>query len=122
MLAGPQLCFDHTCFNIEIADNAQTRAQGLMFRHNLNRNAGMLFMFDIEGIYPFWMKNTLIPLDIIWLDKDKKIVDIKTALPCTHDPCPSLANSEQALYVLEINAGLSAKLNLHKGDTFTLKY
>ena len=84
-----------------------------MFVKEMPENEGMLFIFEKSGIYPFWMKNTLIPLDIIWLDENQNIVFIKkNALPCKEDPCPSINPNKTARYVLEINSGLVDKLNL----------
>lgn len=76
----------------------------------------MLFVFEKEALYPFWMKNTLIPLDMIWMDAKGKVVDIKTASPCTTDPCPTTAPNGPALYVLEINADMSKFIKLKVGD------
>jgi uncharacterized membrane protein (UPF0127 family) len=70
----------------------------------------MLFIFEEERIYPFWMKNTLIPLDMIWIDKNGKIIDIQIAEPCTQDPCRSYTPSGSGLYVLELNAGRAKAL------------
>jgi uncharacterized membrane protein (UPF0127 family) len=63
------------------------------------------------------MKNTLIPLDMIWIDKNWKIVDIKTAQPCSKDPCPSYTPSWSGLYVLELNAWLASLLWVQKWST-----
>src|SRR3989344_2502586 len=73
----PQVCFEEKCFNVELAKTDVEKAQGLMFREHLDRNSGMLFIYDEEGSYSFWMKNTLIPLDIIWINSQNKVVDIK---------------------------------------------
>jgi len=75
-----------------------------MNRESLPQDAGMLFVFDTPGSYGFWMKNTLIPLDIIRLDQNFVVVDTATMTPCTADPCPSYNHRGLALYVLEINA------------------
>ena len=80
-----------------------------MFREYLDEKSGMLFIFPEDGEYGFWMKNTLIPLDMIWIDKDMKIIDIQTAEPCTAEPCPSHTPSGDARYVLEVNANASEK-------------
>jgi len=74
-----------------------------MNRVVLPQNAGMLFIFDTLGSYGFWMKNTLIPLDIIRLDQDFVVVDTTTMIPCTADPCPVYNHSGLAMYALEIN-------------------
>jgi uncharacterized protein len=84
----------------EIADNEENRAQGLMFRRTLGANAGMLFIFDQTGRYCFWMKNTLIPLAIAFIDAEGIITDIDEMTPETHTPyCPTRAGR----YALEMN-------------------
>lgn len=60
-----------------------------MYRQELPELSGMLFVFEQAGQYNFWMKNTLIPLDMIWINDQNKIIDIKQATPCTADPCPT---------------------------------
>ncbi len=106
--SDPQkICFkDNTCVLLEIAGSEFSRARGLMFRGWLPEKSGMLFIFPAEGIYSFWMKNTLIPLDIIWLDKDLRVVYIKSFVPpCKSSDCPSYNPEVKARYVLEVNAG-----------------
>src|SRR3972149_157729 len=86
-----QVCFNGQCLEVEVASTPKDRERGLMFRENLERNKGMLFIFENEGIYGFWIQNTLIPLDIIWINEDKEVVFIKNnALPCTENLCPSI--------------------------------
>ena len=101
---------------VEIADNDEERSKGLMFRDKLDENAGMLFIFDNEDNLTFWMKNTLIPLDMVFIDKDFKIVDIKSALPCEKEPCELYSSSHPAKYVLEVNVNSAAKNNIKIGD------
>ena len=107
--------------NVEIADDNSERMQGLMFRKDLDENSGMLFVFDNDGYYPFWMKNTLIPLDIIFIGKDMEIVDIKNAQPCNEYPCTSYKSSKPAKYVLEVNYGFAAKNNIKVGNKVILE-
>ena len=103
-------------FEVEIADTQLERAQGLMFRKELKENSGMLFVFPDSGRHSFWMKNTFIPLDIIWVDENFKIVYIyENAQPC-RDICDSITPSKDARYVLEINSGLAEKYNFNMGD------
>lgn len=111
-----KVCFEDNCFNVEIADNRETRELGLMFREKLDEDSGMFFIFENEGSYPFWMKNTLIPLDIIWIDSSGKIVDIREAIPCESEPCQIYYHADSAKYVLEINKGLSAELGIEIGN------
>lgn len=115
-------CFGNHCFLIEISKTDQERQQGLMFRKYLGRNKGMLFIFEKEDIYPFWMKNTLIPLDIIWINSNKEVVFIaRNAIPCKDNPCPSINPQRLAKYVLELNAGTADQTGLKSGDKLILK-
>lgn len=108
--------------SIEIADNPAKHAKGLMYRKYLDQNAGMLFIFDSPFKYAFWMKNTLIPLDIIWLDENMQIVDITyNTQPCKSDErCKTYIPAKPAKYVLEVNAGFSERNNLKVGDTLKM--
>jgi uncharacterized membrane protein (UPF0127 family) len=104
-------------FTVEIADDDASRARGLMFRDHLPADHGMLFMWRQEAPRAFWMRNTRIPLDIIYLDRDFVVVDIAhNARPCRTPPCRSYPSAKPAQYVLEINGGLSAELGLNIGD------
>lgn len=87
-----------------------------MNRPSLDPQAGMLFVFQTPGRRPFWMKNTLIPLDIIWMDETYTIVSVQTAQPCTADPCRTYDPLTDALYVLEINAGQAQQYGLTRGE------
>ena len=100
----------------EVVDSDLTRQRGLMFRERLSENGGMLFVFDKLARYSFWMKNMLIPLDIIWIGQDKTIVDItKNALPCEKD-CASIIPAALSQYVLEVNSGFADKNQFKVGD------
>lgn len=121
LLDKKKACINEICFNVELAETQAERQQGLMRRQFIDQNSGMLFIFDNENFHLFWMKNTLIPLDIIWINKDNKIVHIEyNVLPCKEDPCTYYTPKEKALYVLEINAGLSEKYNFKEGDKVRL--
>lgn len=106
----------------ELANTDATRQRGLMFRESLAENAGMLFAFDYMERQSFWMKNTLIPLDLIWLNERKEIVSVITAPPCKKDPCESYSPMQKAMYVLELNGGFAKKHGLKLGTKleFTL--
>lgn len=106
---------------IEIADSPEERQQGLMFRTSLSEDQGMLFIFDQPSPAAFWMKKTLIPLDIVFIDENKQIADIQTAQPCTTDPCPIYKPSQPVLYVLEVNAGFAEKNRIKVGDKVEIK-
>lgn len=104
----------------ELAETVEERARGLMFRPSLERNRGMLFTFAEPQQWSFWMKNTRISLDIIWMDGNKKIVHIERRVPICHrtdDGCPQYQPNENALYVLELAAGSAEALKLDRGAT-----
>lgn len=90
---------------IEISKTPEEMQKGLMFRENLCLDCGMLFIFEEEDFHGFWMKNTLIPLDMIFIDADLNIVDILYAEPCTENICKPYIPKKKALYVLETNGG-----------------
>ena len=115
-----KICFDDSCFEVELPRTNQEFMTGLMFREHLPENEGMLFVFQEEAKHSFWMKNTLIPLDIIWMNKDLEVVHIETATPCEEEPCTVYAPTEEALYVLEINAGLAEKNDVFIGSKVSI--
>lgn len=100
--------------DIEVADTDQLRARGLMYRRSLPDNAGMLFIQNREEIQSFWMKNTYIPLDIIFVDRDMKIVTIQANTTPMKEW--SYASTEPALYVVEVNAGFANQHGIRIGD------
>ncbi|MCS7249642.1 MAG: DUF192 domain-containing protein [candidate division WOR-3 bacterium] len=104
---------------VEIADNPEERAIGLSFRKNLPHNEGMLFIFEKEGIYPFWMKNTFIPLDIAFISKDNIIIDIQRMTPL--DDKKTYQPNKPFLYALEVNQGYFEEKKIKIGDTILLK-
>ena len=112
-----KVCFEGHCFYVELAETEQERNRGLMFKENIDSNKGMLFIFDEEKEYSFWMKDTLFPLDIIWISQDKEVVFIgKNIQPCKEDRCKRISPDEKAKYVLEINAGIADEIDLEIGD------
>lgn len=116
-----RVCFENNCFSTELASTPKEREQGLMFRNNMAQDEGMLFVFDQEGEYSFWMKNTLIPLDIIWLSEKKEVVFMaQNSQPCLADDCPFINSENKARYVLELNAGGAEKIGLKTGDRATM--
>ncbi len=109
---------DDYTFDIEIADTSEERAKGLMYRESMKDNHGMLFIFDEEQELNFWMKNTLMPLDMIFFDHDYKIVHIQhDAQPCKKDPCEVFSSLKPAKYVLEVKGGTTERLGIVPGNT-----
>ncbi|MBN8263915.1 MAG: DUF192 domain-containing protein [Xanthomonadales bacterium] len=104
-------------YAIEIADDDAERARGLMFRDALPTGHGMLFIHDAEEPQAYWMKNTKIPLDILYFDDERKLVaQQRDVPPCSlGDGCPSYPSDAPARYVLELNAGEAARLQLKDG-------
>jgi len=114
-----EVCLRGHCFSVEIAKTRISQANGLMFRRELAPESGMLFVFDDEAPRSFWMKNTLIPLDMIFFNKNKEIVEItKNVQPCETEECPKIRPTEKAKYVLEINANIADQISLKIGDKF----
>jgi len=106
--------------DIEVADNEQDRMRGLMDRFSLPDQAGMLFIFENDEPRSFWMKNTYISLDIIFINSNKEIVGIqKYTQPRTTTSIPS---DKPAMYVLEVNAGYCDKYDIEPGDKVEFSY
>ena len=108
-------------YQVEIADDDAERARGLMFRDELAAGTGMIFLHDREEPQAFWMKNTKIPLDILYFDNARKLVaQQRDVPPCSAgDACPPYPSHAPARYVLELNAGEAAKLKLQNGAELT---
>ena len=104
-------------FQVEIADDDIERARGLMFRDAMDANRGMLFIHEREMPLAYWMKNTRLPLDILYFDNERKLVSQQRDVPpCSSGSrCPSYPSNVPARYVLELNAGQAAKLGLKVG-------
>lgn len=109
--------------NLEVSDTSEEKTKGLMFRNTMGENNGMLFIFDNADSRSFWMKNTHMSLDIIWLDSDAKVLGVKkNAIPCrdldrTQQNCPLYRSQEKVKYVLEVNAGWFDKNNIKVKDS-----
>jgi len=108
-------------YGIELADDDAERARGLMFRDAMANDHGMLFIHDAEEPQAYWMKNTKIPLDILYFDDGRKLVaQQRDVPPCSlGDACPSYPSDAPARYVLELNAGEAARLGLKDGAQMT---
>jgi uncharacterized membrane protein (UPF0127 family) len=113
-----QVCFKDKCFDVEVVQKKEELQRGLQLREFLDSGSGMLFVFPHSRPYSFWMKDTLISLDMIWMDYARRIVYIEHDVPpCAADPCPRYTPPHEALYVLEINAGYARKMGVQLGDT-----
>ena len=117
-----EVCFSSSCVEVAIADSSSERAQGLMFISELKDDEGMLFVFDENGKHSFWMKNTLIPLDMIWISEDFEVVHIEKAVPCEEDPCGIYVPEREAKYVLEVRAGWSERNGVGEGDLVEINH
>jgi hypothetical protein len=104
-------------YTVELADNDAERERGLMFRERMDPDRGMLFVHEREEPLAYWMKNTLIPLDILFFDSQLRLVSQQRDVPpCTlGDACPPYPSNAPARYVLELNAGQAATLHLQNG-------
>ena len=101
-------------FNVEVAKTIEERRSGLMYRKKLLNNEGMLFIFPRERIIQLWMKNTYIPLDVIFISENKVIVDIKKNMERLSETI--VRSKVKSRYALEFNAGLINKLDIRIGD------
>jgi uncharacterized membrane protein (UPF0127 family) len=103
---------------VEIADTHEKQLRGLMFRKSIPVDFGMLFVYDDEDIRGFWMKNTLVYLDLIFLDRNKQVVDmIVDVPPCKADPCETYVSEKKAKYVIELRGGRAKELNIKIADS-----
>ncbi len=110
----------NTELNVEIADSPEERQQGLSGRDKLPNNQGMLFIFESEGLYNFWMKDMKFPIDIVWIDSSGRIIYLKENIG--PDTYPELFSPDKpARYVLEVNAGWVAKNSIAIGNTLHFK-
>lgn len=114
----PRACTVLLAVEAELALTPESRTRGLMERHHLARNHGMLFSFDQPQPLHFWMFNTLIPLDIIFADEHRRITTIHASVPPCLPPwrCPTYASEGPAQFVLEVNGGVAAEAGVRIGD------
>lgn len=102
---------------LEVADDPEERAVGLMGRESLGRDRGMLFVYAAEQVLSFWMKGTLIPLDIVFINGDSVVVDVQTMRP-EHETAPNLPitrSAAPARYAIEVNEGVAAECGIEPG-------
>ena len=112
----PYIIFNGYSIDVEIADTPEKWEQWLMYRNSLDKDKGMLFVFYEEDNYEFWMKNTYIPLDIVWINSENEIVDIVSLSACDWDNFERYNSFEKASFVLEINRWLTKELWINIWD------
>jgi len=100
---------------VEVADDVNEQAKGLMYRKSLGEDRGMLFVYPAERELSYWMRNTLIPLSIAYIDSEGRIVDILDMKPLDDNP-PHYVSSEPVQYALEVNKGFFEKMGVKEGD------
>ncbi|GGY35221.1 hypothetical protein GCM10008098_30570 [Rhodanobacter panaciterrae] len=104
-------------FSVEFATDDASRVHGLMMRTTLAPDHSMLFVFSYQAPQAFWMKNTLIPLDILYFDTERRLVSMQLNVPpCKADPCPIYPSNAPARYVLELSAGTAHRIGAQAGD------
>jgi uncharacterized membrane protein (UPF0127 family) len=109
-------------FSVELATNDASRERGLMMRTTLAPDRGMLFVFTQANPQAFWMKNTLIPLDILYFGSDLRLVSMQLNVPpCKADPCPIYPSNLPARYVLELAAGTAHRIGAQVGDALKVE-
>ena len=109
-------------FTAELATHEAARERGLMMRTSLAADHGMLFVFPDTAPRGFWMKNTLIPLDILYFDADRRLVSVQRDVPpCKAASCPIYPSAGPARYVLELSAGTAKQIGVRDGDTLAIK-
>lgn len=121
-VTGPRVVMPSgSVYSVEIARTPEEKAQGLMFRESLPPRTGMIFPFAEAAPHHFWMKDTMIPLDMIWMDAAGRVLYVSANTPpCRSDPCPNFGPEEPATIVLEIAGGLAAKEGVTPGATIRL--
>ena len=108
-----------TTLRLEVAKTPAQRAKGLMFRGALSDDRGMIFVFPKEATYRFWMKNTQIPLDMLFISRDMKVVElVENAIPFSEE---SRGGNAESLYVIEINGGLARTYGIQEGARVVLE-
>jgi len=106
----------------EVMVKDEDRAMGLMFRPSLDPDRGMLFVFDQPDFHAIWMKNCKFPIDIVWLDEDRRVVDVAESVPpCKTEPCPLYQPMRRATYVVELNAGQARHEKVALGGVLDFK-
>ena len=121
--AGPRLTLPSgAVYRLELALTPEDQAQGLMYRENLPERTGMLFVFPEDAPHHFWMKNTMIPLDMIWMDDAGRVLFVSADTPpCKADPCPTYGPDSPAKQVLEIAGGKAREEGVKVGSDLKIE-
>ena len=99
-----EISINLTSYQVELAKSSEARRQGLMFRKNLQTDHGMLLVYPSTADHHIWMKNMLIPLTLVWIGENYRVIDIQTAKPCRSEPCVIYSSAGVSRYVLELTA------------------
>lgn len=117
--AETRITINNVSFDVDLAITQDEQAQGLMGRTELKKDQGMLFVYSEPRQPSFWMKDTLIPLDILFFDHNSQLIKLFSRVPpCKKEPCKTYSTATPALYVLELPAGTAKELKLKPGDRF----
>lgn len=117
---GAAVTLNNKTIFAKVADSPDEWQKGLMYRESLAENSGMLFVFPEEAERSFWMKNTKIPLDAIFVSANLTVVNVRTMEPCYEDPCRNYESDGLAKYVLEVNKGVAEKNGIATGSKITI--
>jgi uncharacterized protein len=108
---------------VEVMVKDEDRAMGLMFRPELPKDRGLLFVFSEADFHGFWMKNCRFPIDMVWLDDKGRVVHLAEGVPpCSKEPCPVYQPMRKALYVVELNAGQARREKAAVGATLKFEW
>lgn len=120
--AVSKVCFETACFDVKLAKTPDQRRVGLTQTPLLKKEEGMLFLYASKGYYSYWMKGMSYPIDILWLDENRKVVTLQEGVPpCVLEDCPLYSSNHPALYVLEISAGAAKNYNISYGSQARFK-
>ncbi len=122
----PHVIINDHVITVELVSTFEEKQKGLMYRESLDKDAGMLFLYDDEQALVYWMKNTLIPLDMIFLSADQTIIHIaENVPPCEpleSNDCPGYGPTEEGQYVLEVNGGYAEAHDIEVGDQVEFQF
>jgi uncharacterized membrane protein (UPF0127 family) len=121
-ISGRAIVPNGKALQLEVARTEQQQEMGLMYRQSLPDDRGMLFQFPSPQPIRFWMKNTYIPLDMVFMRKGVVQYIAASVAPCTNDPCPSYGPNEPIDQVIELRSGRAAELGVKKGDQIKIQF